>query len=215
GASATKGFDQGLKMIETRYPVGIAKLLNGVPDNDYVWSYLCKIHPTDSSLVGNMQPTLEDLKWRDSVWKNTPTHGEPLPLFGVRTTSAVEGDNNGLLWCRSRNKLVLGSLMAYCSRALSVIQKRKIVVSEWIKPGNDATPHAMKLFNTEKLLVARQTDVVGDERILYVFNAFDSRSSTSKNAHAYEVNMDTGRSKYKDAGVAQYDVRKYFHSAYL
>ncbi|KUF92700.1 hypothetical protein AM587_10001108 [Phytophthora nicotianae] len=104
---------------------------------------------------------------------------------------------------------------------------------------NDVTPHAMKLFNTEKLLVALQTDVVGDERIFYVFDAFDSRSSTSKNAHVYEVNMYTGvctrctvseqlripcrhiqaviydRFKYKDAGVAQYDVRKYFHSAYL
>ncbi|ETN23538.1 hypothetical protein PPTG_00118 [Phytophthora nicotianae INRA-310] len=97
----------------------------------------------------------------------------------------------------------------------------------------------MKLFNTEKLLVARQTVVVGDEPIFYVFDAFGSRSNTSNNAHVYEVNMYAGvctrctvskqlripcrhiqavindRSKYKDAGVAQYDVRKYFHSAYL
>ncbi|KUF81128.1 hypothetical protein AM587_10001301 [Phytophthora nicotianae] len=104
---------------------------------------------------------------------------------------------------------------------------------------NDVTPHAMKLFNTEKLLVARQTVVVGDEPIFYVFDAFGSRSNTSNNAHVYEVNMYAGvctrctvseqlripcrhiqavindRSKYKDAGVAQYDVRKYFHSAYL
>ncbi|ETP14507.1 hypothetical protein F441_10564 [Phytophthora nicotianae CJ01A1] len=61
----------------------------------------------------------------------------------------------------------------------------------------------MKLFNTEKLLVARQTVVVGDEPIFYVFDAFDSRSNTSKNAHIQVL------------GVAQYDVRKYFNSAYL
>ncbi|EEY58480.1 uncharacterized protein PITG_01149 [Phytophthora infestans T30-4] len=39
-----------------------------------------------------------------------------LPLFGIRTTSAIEEENNGLLWGRVRNQLVLGSLMAYSGR---------------------------------------------------------------------------------------------------
>ncbi|ETN08471.1 hypothetical protein PPTG_12250 [Phytophthora nicotianae INRA-310] len=56
-------------------------------DNDYVWSYLQKIHHTDWSVVGDIQPTEEESKWLGQFWKNTSSHGQPIPLFGVRTTS--------------------------------------------------------------------------------------------------------------------------------
>ncbi|ETK86230.1 hypothetical protein L915_09122, partial [Phytophthora nicotianae] len=64
--------------------------------------------------------------------------------------------------------------------------KRKNLATEWKNAGNNVTPHAMKLFDAEKLLVAQPTVVVGDALIFYVFDAFDSRSNSSDNAHLYE-----------------------------
>ncbi|ETI46290.1 hypothetical protein F443_09305 [Phytophthora nicotianae P1569] len=49
----------------------------------------------------------------------------------------------------------------------------------------------MKLFDAEKLLVAQQTVLVGDALIFYVFDAFDSRSNSSDNAHLYEEAVES------------------------
>ncbi|ETI30159.1 hypothetical protein F443_22720 [Phytophthora nicotianae P1569] len=73
-----------------------------------------------------MKATAEETKWIEDNWSSVPKHGDTLPIFGIRTTSAVEGENNGLLWGRVRAQLVLGSVMTYCTRALKVLQKRKV-----------------------------------------------------------------------------------------
>ncbi|EGZ30173.1 hypothetical protein PHYSODRAFT_448534, partial [Phytophthora sojae] len=125
-ASTTAGFDHVASSIEGRYPTGISKIVADQLVEEQVFRYLRSIHPTDWCVVGYMQPTAEEKKWLADSWDPFSSHGDPLTLFGVRTTSAAEGENNGLLWKGVRNKLVLGSMMTYCARAIEVVQKRKV-----------------------------------------------------------------------------------------
>ncbi|POM75283.1 Hypothetical protein PHPALM_7632 [Phytophthora palmivora] len=50
-----------------------------------------------------MNPSSDELKWLAASWGNVQVHGQPSLLFGVRSTSAVEGDNNDLLWGRKKH----------------------------------------------------------------------------------------------------------------
>ncbi|ETM30595.1 hypothetical protein L914_21729 [Phytophthora nicotianae] len=183
-----------------------------------------------------MKATAEETKWIEDNWSSIPKHSDALPLFGIRTTSAVQGENNGLLWGRVRTQLELGSVMAYCTRALKVLQKRKELVQEWNIASCDITPHALKEFKKEKEMIAHQTVVQEDESLLYVFDAFDSRGLRG-DAHLCEVNMDCGtctrctvaelmqvpcchmqaaalwRSKQKNSGLPPYDIKHFFHKA--
>ncbi|ETK70908.1 hypothetical protein F441_06983 [Phytophthora nicotianae CJ01A1] len=138
-----------------------------------------------------MKATAEETKWIEDNWSSIPKHSDALPLFGILTTSAVQGENNGLLWGRVRTQLVLGSVMAYCTRALKVLQKLKELVQEWNSASRDITTHALKEFGKEKEMVAHQTVVQEDESLFFVFDAFDSRG-LGGDAHLCEVNMDCG-----------------------
>ncbi|EEY56957.1 uncharacterized protein PITG_10504 [Phytophthora infestans T30-4] len=123
GASTTEGYELIKTKIASKYPAGISKVFAEKIVEEHVWSYLCSIYPTDWCVVGNMKATTKELKWIDDNWSSVPMHGDALPLFGIRTTSAVEGENNGLLWGRVRTQLVLSSVMTYCTRALKNLQK--------------------------------------------------------------------------------------------
>ncbi|KAG1693221.1 hypothetical protein DVH05_023686 [Phytophthora capsici] len=237
GASTTEGYELIKNKIASNYPAGISKVVAEKFVEEQVWSYLCSIHPTDWCVVGNMKATTKEIKWIEDNWSSVPKHGDALPLFGIRTTSAVEGENNGLLWGRVRTQLVLRSVMTYCTRALKVLQKRKELVQEWNSASCDITPHALKEFEKEKELVAHQTDVQRGESIFYVFDAFDSRGLRG-DAHLYEVNMDCGtctrctvaeqmqvpcrhmqavafwRSRQTNSELPAYDIKHYFHEAY-
>ncbi|EEY70385.1 uncharacterized protein PITG_05788 [Phytophthora infestans T30-4] len=114
---------KSLRLNLKSYPAGISKVFAGKIVEEHVWSYLSSIHPSDWCVVGNMKATTKELKWIDDNWSSIPKHGDALPLLGIRTTRAVEGENNGLLWGRVRTQLVLGSVMTYCTRALKVLQK--------------------------------------------------------------------------------------------
>ncbi|ETN21963.1 hypothetical protein PPTG_02031 [Phytophthora nicotianae INRA-310] len=118
------------------------------------------------------------------------------------------------------------------------MEKREKILTKRKNAGHDVTPYAKKLFEEEKLRVAQQTVVCGEPPHFYVFDAFDSRTVGSS-AHVYEVDMDLGtcsrcttaeqmripcrhveavifdRAKSKAKGLVQYDVRDFFHSAYL
>ncbi|ETN11026.1 hypothetical protein PPTG_10038 [Phytophthora nicotianae INRA-310] len=189
GASTTEGYELIKAKIASKYPAGISKVVAEKVVEEHVWSYLCSIHPTDWSVVGNMKATAEETKWIEDNWSSISKHSDALPLFGIRTTSAVQGENNGLLWGRVRTQLVLGSVMAYCTRALKVLQKLKELVQEWNSASRDITTHALKEFGKEKEMVAHQTVVQEDESLFFVFDAFDSRG-LGGDAHLCEVNMD-------------------------
>ncbi|POM78490.1 Hypothetical protein PHPALM_3977 [Phytophthora palmivora] len=47
--------------------------------------------------ANNMNNSPEELKRLAASWGNGHVRGHPSPLFGVCSTSTVEGDNNGLL----------------------------------------------------------------------------------------------------------------------
>jgi hypothetical protein len=51
--------------------------------------YLLSIHPTQYSIVGNLNISDEELNMLNFIW-GYESFGDPKPLFGVRTTNGVE-----------------------------------------------------------------------------------------------------------------------------
>ncbi|GMF58889.1 unnamed protein product [Phytophthora fragariaefolia] len=202
-ASTTEGYEHVKSAISAKYPKDISKVVGEKVVDEYIWSCLCSIHPTDWSVVGNIEATPHEAKWLSENWAGIRTHGDPLPLFGVRTTSAIEGENNGLLWGRVRNQLVLGSIMSYCLRVLTVMQKRKKQIKSWKKTNCGVTPHALKVFEKEKLLVAQQNVVQGSAQQFYVFDAFDSRSITDQ-VKPHPLYRQAGRSCMRPKEVSDF-----------
>ncbi|POM59075.1 Hypothetical protein PHPALM_36200 [Phytophthora palmivora] len=167
-------YDSKIIKIAKTYPIGVTKIVVDKEIEEYVWSYLRKVNSTDRSVVGNLNPSPEEMKLLVASWGNVQVHGQPSLLFGVRSTSAVEGDNNGLLWGGVINKLILGSVMAFCSCVLNFITKRKTFVQNW----------------TKKKDVARLNVVASSVHIFYVFDAFSDRNAGDC-VQLYEVNLES------------------------
>lgn len=124
-STTVRAFEQNVAAIEKAFPTGVVSGSGGQRKEEHVWSYLRSIHPINWAVIGNSTLSADELNWLEQNWTNAPVYGTATPLFGVRSTSGVEGDNNGLLWNRTRNNLVFRSLRAYCLRALDTRNKRR------------------------------------------------------------------------------------------
>ncbi|KAF1790835.1 hypothetical protein GQ600_27793 [Phytophthora cactorum] len=181
----TAGFDSSSACIEARYPDPITIVVGDKTVHEFVWSYLRGIHPTSWTTVDNMQ--FSGYKQKNGC----DLHGmelKPLPLFGARTTSGVEGDKNGLQWGGVRTHRVYNSLRAFCLRAVAVCTKRLALVTKWKTDGFELTPHAWKLMKQEQGSVGKLTVVPATTPNFLVFDAFDV-SGRAGCTTLYEVNM--------------------------
>ncbi|KUF88342.1 Actin-1 [Phytophthora nicotianae] len=186
-----RDFERNIKNLRNRFQNGITSIRDEKPVEEHVWSYLKAIHPMSWTVLGNSTLTAQENKWIENNWKDIPAYGEGLSLFGVRSTSGAEGDNNGLLWKRARNNLVLGAVKAYCLRAVDTHNTLLQEAKGWIAGGFDITPHAMKLFEAEKKHVAKLTVVPIKGSSFYVFDPFD-RSDVASSTMMYETNLASG-----------------------
>ncbi|GMF10172.1 unnamed protein product [Phytophthora lilii] len=189
---STSDFDGSIARMKTRYPVPITKSIGGKTVHEFMPQYLHDIHPTSWSIIGNMRMSDDEKAWLKSSWNEVEAYGEALPLFGVRTTSGVEGDNNGLLWGGARTQRVYKSLRAFCLRAISVCAKRLALGTKWKASGFDLTPHAMKLMKQEAASVGKQTVMSVSGPVFLVFDAFGA-SGKAGCTKLYEVNMASGQ----------------------
>ncbi|KAF1774644.1 hypothetical protein GQ600_25003 [Phytophthora cactorum] len=183
-------YDKIIDRIRSRFPDALVSGAGEERKEEYVWKYLHDLHPRSWTVLGNCEPSSEKVKWIDKNWSNASSFGRNFPLFGARTTTGIEGDNNVMLW-KARNKLVYVSLKAFCVRALSVRNKLLIEADNWVVAGHDVTPHAFKYFVYEKKQVVKQTVMPASLCRFYVFDAFD-RNRIAGSTVTYEVNMASG-----------------------
>ncbi|EGZ21975.1 hypothetical protein PHYSODRAFT_488299, partial [Phytophthora sojae] len=97
--SSLAGYDRTLAEIREQYPT---HLHPGTDREESVADYLESIHPTAWTRFGNYVHSDAEAAAIRERWLGVPSYGDPLPLYGTRTTSANEGENNALQWNNAR-----------------------------------------------------------------------------------------------------------------
>lgn len=123
------------------------------PDRDAtsVASYLGSIHPTSWTRFGNcIKLNPAETIAIDTHWHNVPVYGKPLPLFRVRTTGAVEGENNALLWDGLRDQIPPHAMISFGERCVDKLARRRDLLYAWKRSGCNVTTHAKALYEIEK-----------------------------------------------------------------
>jgi Ulp1 protease family, C-terminal catalytic domain/MULE transposase domain len=77
--------------------------------------YLMDLHPRQYSVVGNLNITDEEEGMISFIW-GLKSYGEKKPLWGIRTTNGVEGENNALLHNKMRNQPVFHAINTFVVR---------------------------------------------------------------------------------------------------
>ncbi|KAF4130687.1 hypothetical protein GN958_ATG20141 [Phytophthora infestans] len=163
----------------------------------------------DWTVIGNLQPSSDERTWLEASWSGVEAFGEAMPLFGVRTTSGVEGENNGLLWVGVRSQRVFKSLQAFLVRAVAVYTKRLALAAKWKADGFELSPHAMNLTRQEQKSVGKLTVMPAATPNFLVFDAFDTsglpNSGTSVKRKIQKVDHARGckRKRNKDESRAK------------
>ncbi|KUF92371.1 hypothetical protein AM588_10008974 [Phytophthora nicotianae] len=231
-------YERNIDFIRSRFPIGVLSKHGDKTTEEFVWSYLRRINPISWTVLGNSSLDPGEVKWLDDNWKGAESYGDSLPLYGVRSTSGAEGDNNGLLWTGARNNLLFRALRAYCLRALTTRNALLKEANAWMAQELDVTPHAKKLFDDEKRHVAKLTVVQSNLSCFYVFDPFE-RSNVASSTTMFETNMANGKcrpcrveeqlnipcrhiqavlyelERQNPGRIPVYNTLQYFHSAYL
>jgi hypothetical protein len=77
--------------------------------------YLMNLHPRQFSLVGNLNISESEEGMMEFIW-GMNSYGKALPLFGIRTTNGVEGENNALVENDIRNQTVSQAIFTHIAR---------------------------------------------------------------------------------------------------
>ena len=112
-------------------PLAIAMVPSETMDH-FVWFFL-NIHTTQFTVFGNITNDTDIDEIFLLIWGSI-AYGNPMPLFGIRTTNGVEGENNALLHNDLRQMIVEKSLITYIDRYLSIQHsiKRRVLVKSSI-----------------------------------------------------------------------------------
>ena len=112
-----------------------------------------------------------------------------MPLFGIRTTNGVEGENNALLHNNLRQMTVEKSLITYIDRYLSIQQSLLLKTIKLKSDGHNVWGHARKLLGGEvrKSNLCRAVPC-GSSKGNNLFNVINSLTDST-----YIVDMDNLR----------------------
>lgn len=147
--TSLRAYEAVLGEIREEFPVPVKP---NTTDELYVADYLHDLHPTCWTRFGNSKLSEEEQQHINCNWKNEDAYGSPQPLFGYRTTSGAEGENNALLLDGIRSVTVPESFRLFCIRILKVVKVRETTSSNWIKNKHTITPRAKALFDIENQL---------------------------------------------------------------
>jgi hypothetical protein len=144
----------------------------GTADEEYVSDYLKAIHPTSWTLMGNYSLSAAEVEWLQHEWVDIPSYGEPLPLFGVKTTSGVEGQNNATLWSGLRDSFPQAALELFCLDAINTLRNKRDQACTWRLGGSNVTPYAKTLYDMEQTRRSQQTVLVHPNARLTITERF-------------------------------------------
>ncbi|EEY64577.1 uncharacterized protein PITG_15992 [Phytophthora infestans T30-4] len=81
-ARTVREYERNIETLKEMFPVGIPSGSGGKPTEEFVWTYLQKIHPTSWTVLGNSDLSEGETAWLKENWKDTSSYGSGLPLFG-------------------------------------------------------------------------------------------------------------------------------------
>lgn len=139
-----EAYEAALASIASTYPLAIHPRTQR---EETLSDHLRKIHPTSWTVFGNSEHIVAKLEYLRSGWPLHKAYGRPTPLFGIRTTSAAEGENNGLLWCLARVRSPPLVLVAFIERSISLLEKKCARLQSWIDAGATVAPYAKARFD--------------------------------------------------------------------
>ena len=120
----------------------------GTDGEQRVADYLNAIHPVNWTQFGNFELNEAELALVQSRWKDSPHYGQAVPLFGISTTSAIEGDNNGLLCHNIRDKHPPAAFPMIIDRTVASLTRRRGIARDWMSSRFNITPKAKSVYDT-------------------------------------------------------------------
>jgi hypothetical protein len=84
--------------------------------------YIMDIHPTQWSVMGNLNLSTEEKQMIKFIW-GFNSHGSKKPLFGVKTSNGVEGENNSCNLNKLRYQPLINGLITFVTRCTAIRNK--------------------------------------------------------------------------------------------
>jgi hypothetical protein len=114
-----KNYVQTIEKMSQKFPYPlVTKNTSGeVMNTEYVHEYLFKIHPISYCVFANNELGCDASDFIQENWGNEPSYGDPLPLFGWKTSSGNEGEHNAMRFDGSRTSGPLGIIEKWIVRA--------------------------------------------------------------------------------------------------
>ncbi|KAF1787040.1 hypothetical protein GQ600_22381 [Phytophthora cactorum] len=158
-ASTLNEYEDVLSEIGNQFPSPRNVTVAGQVESQTVKQYLRTIHPTSWTRFGNNLLTQDaDLEECEFVWA-------ACPLFGGRTTSAVEGQNNALLLSGVRDSQVFDACLIFCNAAVATLSAKKKSAQTWLRGEHTVTPRASAMFKKQVRAAAQCTARKSTENI--------------------------------------------------
>ncbi|KAE9004115.1 hypothetical protein PR001_g17800 [Phytophthora rubi] len=161
-------YEHVLAQVQELFPSPRTVMVNGAAQAQTAAQYLRGIHPTSWTKFGTGVLSLEESEAVDSEWKCVTSYGDGCPLFGGRTTSAIEGQNNALLVAGIRDNQVMGALVLFCNSVVEVIAIKTKTARSWMKAKHTVTPRANSMSNKQVWAAAACTVRKSAEGIFHV-----------------------------------------------
>jgi hypothetical protein len=117
--------------LRVQYESVIAEIRQALPRSisvgnkkeEFLSDYLRKIHLTSWTRLGNYFLLPSEQAWLVTEWRNITAYGSPLPLLGVRPTSAIEEENHAFIWSVTRDCTPPDADVAFYQRMADQIEQ--------------------------------------------------------------------------------------------
>lgn len=121
-------FDATLAEIREAFPTPIHA---GTDKEEYVSDYLAAMHPVSWARFANLGMPEAEIQLISTRWQAVNAYGRAVPMYGTRTTSANEGENNALNWSSLRSLDVPAAIVAFLERTIDTIHRGRERSHRW------------------------------------------------------------------------------------
>ena len=154
--------------------------------------YLASIHPMNWTVFGNSILTPQETHFINSTWPTKELFGAPIKLFGVKTTSANEGENNAYILNNLRDSHPFDAIILFLERSVATFENKRLNGRSWTSSQYNLVSFAKAVTDDQMLLhQAYQIDVVDfDSRIFRVKQMQNSLCINTLSLTEYTVDLD-------------------------
>ncbi|OWY97874.1 hypothetical protein PHMEG_00031487, partial [Phytophthora megakarya] len=161
---------------------------------------------------GNSKLTSEEMSVVDAEWGSVEAFGDACPLFGGRTTSAVESQNRALLLAGVRDSQVFEALVLFCKVVIHSIADKKQKARNWMASKHTVTPRAKAMFDRQIWSAATCTVLRNSESVFHIDDMMTSIEGELSTQHRISRTLTVDLMTGADRTTAR--ATKFFHHSY-